>query len=372
MNSDLRFAVVDVETTGGKPERSRIIEIGIVLVDNWEISSQYESLVNAGEELSPFIENLTGITGKMLERAPMFEEIASKVDALLENRIFVSHNVAFDYSAVGAEMRRAGFDFSPERLCTLKLSRRVFPGQSKYSLRTLSLALGLPDFGQHRALNDALAAARLLILAKDRGGLPQIEELLRGGKRPVFYPKGWTENRIAEIPRSPGVAYFVCKREVVYATAARNLRTRILELLSNTRRSPIKNLTGGLEDIRVKELGSELLAKLCLESDIEKNHYLCNSAVLKKPDIGAPLPDMAIFLPGRFSGDCGVVIVQKGKVLGFTFVREDSAHRISDVLDKIIRFEQTENLVPLVREALARKGVRVQFLCETGESAEDF
>ena len=159
MEAAPHFAVVDVETTGGKPEYARIIEIGIVLVDDWKITQKFDSLVKVPVELSPFIQNLTGITPKMLYNAPEFDEIAPKVDAMLEGRIFVAHNVASDYGAVGAEIKRSGFDFSPERLCTVKLSRRVFPGLPKYSLHELSMSLGLPDFGQHRALNDAIAAA---------------------------------------------------------------------------------------------------------------------------------------------------------------------------------------------------------------------
>lgn len=355
-----RFAVVDVETTGGKPERSRVIEIGIVHVDDWKISQKFESLVQPGEEISPFIENLTGITGKMLRNAPTFDGIASDVGAFLAGRIFVSHNVAFDYAAVGREMRLSGFDFSPERLCTLKLSRRVFPGLAKYSLHELSLSLCLPDFGHHRALNDAEAAARLLILAKERGGLSQIEELLRGGKRPLVYPAGWTDASFREIPRAPGIAYFVGNEDVLYAVAARNLQSCVLGFLSGSRRRLLKGLP--IVDIRVKELGSELLAKLCLESELKRKKFPCNAAVQRIPDVGKPLPDMAVFLPGRFGGDRGVVVVRGGKVLGYTFVREDAENRLSDVLERLTPFEQTANLVPLLRRALHKNGIRVQFL----------
>lgn len=357
-----RFAVVDVETTGGKLEYARIIEIGIVLVDNWEIVEKFSSLVKVSEELSPFIVNLTGITQKMLERAPTFDEIAEKVDSLLDGRIFVAHNVASDYGAVGAELRRAGFAFSPEKLCTLKLARRAFPGLSKYSLGELCAELGLSEFRQHRALDDAIAAARLLILAEKHGAWQFIEEQLRGGKRPVVYPKGFDDARLSKFPHSAGIVYFAGKNGTLYATAARNIRLRILEILSNPRRGPLRGMLDGIEDIRAKELGSELLAKLCLESELAQKRFSCNLAILKRPDVGAPLPDMAIFLAGRFSGDRGVVIVRSGKVLGYTFLQEENGYSLSEILERLIPFVQTENLVPLVRSALMRRGVRVQFL----------
>lgn len=364
---NLRFAVVDVETTGGKPERARVIEIGIVLVDGVEIVGKFSSLVKVSEELSPFIVNLTGITQKMLERAPAFGEIAEKIDALLDGRIFVAHNVASDYGAVGSELKRAGFAFSPEKICTLKLARKTFPGLPKYSLGELCLSLGLSEFRQHRALDDAIAAAKLLILAETRGGWPFIEEQLRGGKRPAVYPKGFDDARISKFPRSAGIVYFIGKNGPLYATAARNIRQRILEILSSPRRGPLRGMFDGIEDIRMKELGSELLAKLCLESELEQKRFPCNLAVMKRPDVGAPLPDMAIFLPGRFAGDRGVVLVRGGKVLGYTFLQEENSYSLSDILERLKLFASAESLVPLVRSALSRRGVRVQFLPKSAQ-----
>ncbi len=357
-----RFAVVDVETTGGRPGLARIIEIGIVLIDDWKVTQRFESFVKTSEELSPFIQNLTGITPRKLENAPTFDEIARKVATLLDGRIFVAHNVASDYSAVASEMKRSGLDFSPEKLCTVKLSRKVFPGLPKYSLHNLTLSLGLPDFENHRALNDAMAAARILLLAQERFGSEPIDDILRGGKRPIVYPKGFDDRRIFQISQRPGIVYFVGKSGILYANATRNARTRVLEILSQRKRNPLKGFLEGIVDIRVKELGSEILARLCLESELAATHYPCNALPAKKPDIGAPLPDMAVFLSGRFLGDRGVVIVRRGKVLGYTFVREEESYSLYDILDRLILFHQTENLVPILRPALEKYGV--QFIKE--------
>lgn len=357
-----RFAVVDVETTGGRPGLARIIEIGIVLIDDWKVTQHFESFVKTSEELSPFIQNLTGITPRKLENAPTFDEIARKVATLLDGRIFVAHNVASDYSAVASEMKRSGLDFSPEKLCTVKLSRKVFPGLPKYSLHNLTLSLGLPDFENHRALNDAMAAARILLLAQERFGSEPIDDILRGGKRPIVYPKGFDDRRIFQISQKPGIVYFVGKSGILYAAATRNARTRVLEILSRRKRNPLKGLLEGITDIRVKELGSEILARLCLESELAAAHYPCNALPAKKSDIGAPLPDMAVFLPGRFPGDRGVVIVRRGKVLGYTFVCAEESYSLHDILDRLTLFHQTENLVPILRPALEKYGV--QFIKE--------
>lgn len=357
-----RFAVVDVETTGGKPGDTHIIEIGIVLVDDWEVTRRLESFVKTSAEISPFIQNLTGITPQKLQNAPTFRELSGKISQMLDGRIFVAHNVASDFGAVASEMKRCGLEFSPERLCTVKLSRKAFPGISKYSLHDLTLSLGLPDFESHRALNDAMAAARILLLVHERLGSEPIDELLRGGKRPVVYPKGFDDRKIFQIPQTPGIVYFVGKSGTLYATATRNSRTRVLEILSRRKRNPLKGFLDGITDIRVKELGSEILARLCLESELSVTHYPCNALPAKKSDVGAPLPDMAVFLPGRFPGDRGVVIVRRGKVLGYAFVREEESYSLHDILDRLVEFHQTENLVPILRPALEKNGVRVQFL----------
>lgn len=357
-----RFAVVDVETTGGKPGDARIIEIGIVLIDDWEVTRRLESFVKTSAEISPFIQNLTGITPQKLQNAPTFRELSGKISQMLDGRIFVAHNVASDFGAVASEMKRCGLEFSPERLCTVRLSRKAFPGLSKYSLHDLTLSLGLSDFESHRALNDAEAAARILLLAYERFGSEPIDELLRGGKRPVVYPKGFDDRKLFQIPQTPGIVYFVGKNGILYATAARNSRARVLEILSRRKRNPLKGLLDGITDIRVKELGSEILARLCLESELSVTHYPCNALSAKKSDVGAPLPDMAVFLPGRFFGDRGVVIVRGGKVLGYTFVREEESYSLCDILDRLVEFRQTENLVPILRPALLRNGV--QFIKE--------
>ena len=164
----MRYAVVDVESTGGKPGKERVIEVGIALMDDGVITDKFDSLVNPGVSIPPFVQNLTGITDKMAAAAPRFAEIAQKVSSMLEGRVFVAHNVAFDYGFIREELRRAEIPFESERICTVKLSRRVFPGMGSYSLHKLSDALGLPDFRHHRALGDALACAEILKLAEAR------------------------------------------------------------------------------------------------------------------------------------------------------------------------------------------------------------
>lgn len=166
----LKFAVVDLETTGGHKDLNRIMEVGIVLMDGSDIVDSYHALVDPGHPITPFVRELTGISDEMVQGQPQFASIAEHVAELMDDRIFVAHNVQFDCKFMTTELKRCCIKFNPPRLCTVKLSRRVFPGQPSYSLHKLTESLGLPDFNHHRALDDTMAAAEILKLALAKVG----------------------------------------------------------------------------------------------------------------------------------------------------------------------------------------------------------
>ena len=170
----MKFAVVDLETTGGTAEVGRITEIGIVLLDNCEVVKTYSALVDPGMPIQPFVQNLTGITDEMVRGKPQFASIAEEVAELLRGRIFVAHNVQYDIKFMRTELRRCCIKIDPPRLCTVKVSRRFFPGLPSYSLHKLTKSLSLPEFNHHRALDDALAAAEILKLAYNKVGPEKI------------------------------------------------------------------------------------------------------------------------------------------------------------------------------------------------------
>jgi len=172
----MKFAVVDLETTGGTPENGRITEIGIVLLDDFEVVKTYQTLLDPGMPIQPFVQNLTGITDEMVCGKPQFASIAEDVAEMLRGRIFVAHNVQFDCKFLRAELRRCCVKIDPPRLCTVKLTRRYFPGQPSYSLHNLIMSLQLPDFNHHRALDDAMAAAELLKLCLQKAGADKIKK----------------------------------------------------------------------------------------------------------------------------------------------------------------------------------------------------
>ena len=146
------------------------MEVGIVLMDGSDIVDTYHALVDPGHPITPFVRELTGISDEMVQGQPQFASIAEHVAELLDDRIFVAHNVQFDCKFMTTELKRCCIKFNPPRLCTVKLSRCVFPGQPSYSLHKLTESLGLPDFNHHRALDDTMAAAEILKLALAKVG----------------------------------------------------------------------------------------------------------------------------------------------------------------------------------------------------------
>lgn len=177
--SELSFAVVDVETTGGASRRGhRIIDIGIVEVAGGSITAEYESLVNPGRGVPPGITALTGITTDMVADAPYFEHVAEAIEERLRGRVFVAHNAMFDWSFVSRELTDALGD-APDvpQLCTVRLARRLVPELRRRNLDVVCRHFGVPIHARHRAHGDALATARVLLRLLDEAAGLGIEDL---------------------------------------------------------------------------------------------------------------------------------------------------------------------------------------------------
>jgi DNA polymerase-3 subunit epsilon len=157
--------VVDVETTGGGWGRGdRITEIAVVHVDGGAIGAVYDSLVNPGRSIPPWVQGLTGITDAMVERAPSFEGIAERVVEGLAGRIFVAHNAGFDWGFLQAELLAATGDVPAlDRLCTVRMGRLLLPRLRSHGLDSMTGHYRIRVEGRHRALGDALATAELLL-----------------------------------------------------------------------------------------------------------------------------------------------------------------------------------------------------------------
>ncbi len=177
--SFLDYAVVDVETTGGPHESGhRIIEVAIVEIQEGVIAREFRSLVNPGKAIPRKVSRLTGITNDMVARAPWFDEIAEEIQARIRGKVFVGHNVRFDWGFISAQLAQSLGDV-PEvhRICTVQMSRRLLRSQRYHHLDALSSRFGIRIHGRHRAFGDALATAQVLIRLLDEAGRQGISDL---------------------------------------------------------------------------------------------------------------------------------------------------------------------------------------------------
>ena len=163
------YAILDIETTGGKYNEEGITEIAIYKFDGHEVVDQVISLVNPERPIQPFVVGLTGINNDMLRNAPKFYEIAKRILEITQDCILVAHNAKFDYRILRTEFRRLGYEYERETLCSVELSKKLLPGHASYSLGKLTKALGIPISSRHRADGDAIATVKLfkLLLQKD-------------------------------------------------------------------------------------------------------------------------------------------------------------------------------------------------------------
>ena len=169
------YIVVDVETTGGRPDHGdRITEIAAVVVRDGHVAEVFETLVNPQRSIPPWITHLTNISWDMVRDKPTFPDICEQLLAVMEGRVFVAHNATFDWKFVSAEVQRAtGRRLEGERLCTVRLARKLLPQLPRRSLDYVTAHYNIDIAARHRAGGDAVATAHVLLKllgdARDRG-----------------------------------------------------------------------------------------------------------------------------------------------------------------------------------------------------------
>jgi DNA polymerase-3 subunit epsilon len=167
------FVIIDIETTGNNCKFSSITELAVFQHNGQKVTNQYSTLINPLIDIPYYITRLTGIDNEMVKNAPKFHEVAKKIVELTVGRIFVAHNVQFDYRFVKEEFFRLGYAFNRKTLCTVQLARKFLPGHSSYSLGKLCSDLGIEINGRHRAAGDALATVKLFEILLQKNELVQ-------------------------------------------------------------------------------------------------------------------------------------------------------------------------------------------------------
>lgn len=167
------YAIIDIETTGQAAKTGKITEIAIFIHNGFEITESFTSLINPECYIPGFITNLTGIDNEMVKTAPKFFEVARKIVEMTTDKVFVAHNVSFDYKFIQEEFKRLGYNYERKTMCTVRMGRKFLPGHKSYSLGKLCDELNISINGRHRAAGDALATVKLFELIMARKGLQE-------------------------------------------------------------------------------------------------------------------------------------------------------------------------------------------------------
>ncbi len=293
------LAFVDLETTGTAAGADAITEVGIVRVDDDGDSpprvSEWSTLVNPGVPIPPEIQALTGITDAMVRPAPRFSAIAGEILSRTDGALFIAHNARFDYGFLKHAFARLDRTFTARVLCTVKLSRRLFPGAERHNLDSLIARHALPTEGRHRALGDARVLwAFVQTLYRD---LPAetIELAAKRVLKTPSLPPQLAPGALNALPESPGVYLFYGLNALpLYVGKSKNLRERVGAHFSSDYRSPTDlRLSGEIRRIEFEQTAGEIGA-LLRESMLVKsllpahNHALRRKAESGMMELGAP------------------------------------------------------------------------------------
>lgn len=270
----MKMAVVDVETSGGQASADRVVEIGIVLLDDGHVINRFQSLIHPETSIPASLTAIHGISNEMISDAPRFSELALQILELLEDRIFVAHNVHFDYGFLEAEFRRAGYDFRAKKLCTVRLSRRLLKLQS-HSLAALCRHFSIVNNRAHRALEDALATAEILLRLLPMPGCDQLIKNMTKGRAGTFKgPGNLPEEKLNQLPEKTGVYLFYdAQGKVIYIGKANNLRERVHQHFgAQTHTKEKRQFLESVFDLDYELCGHELMA-LLMENELIKKHF---------------------------------------------------------------------------------------------------
>lgn len=279
------YSIIDVETTGLGGRNSKITDISVFVHDGEKVIDEFHSLVNPECKIPYRISQLTGITDQMVKNAPKFYEIAKRVEEMTRNTIFIAHNVSFDYGMIRGEYKSFGYEYERERLCTVRMTKKLFPGHRSYSLGKICDDFGIQIEGRHRAYGDAKATVELFekLLKED-----EKREVINKGfdKRTIenILPPNLSLEVVNNLPNCPGVYYFHnSKEEIIYVGKSVDIRTRVLSHFRDKTRKEMK-MCLETANVTFQETGNELIALLKESAEIKEYYPLYNRAQKRKKE----------------------------------------------------------------------------------------
>ena len=271
------YAIIDIETTGGDYDEEGITEIAIYQYDGFKITDQFCSLINPKKQIQPFVKKLTGINEKMLEKAPIFFEVAKRIVEITRNCIIVAHNAAFDYRILKTEFKRLGYVFERETICTINLSKELLPDQREFSLGKLVSNLGIPFSIRHRAFGDAQATLKLfeLLIEKDvkKNIIKEHIKILNNNKASKRFLK-----IIDNLPSKMGIYYILdAHKKIIYIGKSKNIKQSVTQYLTSSNKKSLI-IQNKISQVSFSLTGGQLVTLLKQQIEIKINSPVLNAS----------------------------------------------------------------------------------------------
>ncbi|MBI3141650.1 MAG: DNA polymerase III subunit epsilon [Bacteroidetes bacterium] len=267
------FCIIDIETTGGSAARHRIIEIGGCLHDGERVVERFHSYVNPGVAIPSFITQLTGIDDDTVANAPTFAQLAHEFYQFMAGHVFVAHNVGFDYGFIKNHLAEEGISVQSQRLCTVRLARKVLPGLASYSLGRLCQSLHIPVEGRHTALGDVEATSKLFSLLKSLDNKGIIAQMTKRNSKEWTLPPHIDRQILDSLPASQGV-YLMLDQQArpIYIGKSKNIRSRVESHFGTGSESRLKGaLIEQVRSIHTIPCGNDLITDLTELHEIKKH-----------------------------------------------------------------------------------------------------
>ena len=233
------MVLLDCETTGGKAIYHRIIEIGLIVIEDGKVIETWQTFIDPKVALPPFIQRLTGITPVMIDGAPAFFDIAEELLSKLKGRTLVAHNARFDYSFLKNEFERAGYSYNAKPLCSVKFSRNLYPQFKRHGLSQIISRFDLAIENRHRALDDAKMIYQFFQKSSALFSDDEIAATCAMLQKRSSLPTLLDAKEIEKLPNSAGVYYFYDEKgTLLYVGKSVNIRNRVMSHFSSDYKNP--------------------------------------------------------------------------------------------------------------------------------------
>jgi DNA polymerase-3 subunit epsilon len=340
------YAILDIETTGGKYNEEGITEIAIYKYDGHTVVDQFITLINPEKPIQEFVVKLTGINNKMLRNAPKFYEVAKRIVEITKDCILVAHNSSFDYRILRTEFARLEYDFFRNSICTVELSRKLIPGLESYSLGKLCKSLGIPMSDRHRASGDALATVQLfkLLLEKDVSKTILEESITYFDKR----NEKQKINQILEtLPEVMGIFYIHdVNGKIIFVGRSKNIRAEVNKLFLKETKRALKIQTR-VHSVSYEETGNLLFNRLKYYLELESLSPKFNFKSKRKMNLEDFASDNFLLIhKGRTVGEHAIILVENNNVYGYGYTNLAFQESQVDILKKL--------LTPIEQKSLAK------------------